>query len=64
MGIYSLATVTSAGAWLNMALLFAILAARGHFRLPGWLVGRIARQLIAAAAMAAVLYFLQQPLAG
>jgi putative peptidoglycan lipid II flippase len=64
MGIYSLATVTSTGAWLNMALLFAILAARGHFRLPGWLVSRMARQLIAAAAMAAVLYFLQQPLAG
>ncbi len=64
MGIYSLATVTAAGAWLNMLLLFAILAARGHFRLPGWLISRIARQLIAAAAMAAVLYFLQQPLAG
>jgi putative peptidoglycan lipid II flippase len=64
IGIYSLATVTSAGAWLNMALLFAILVARGHFRLPGWLAGRIVRQLIAAAAMAAVLYFLQQPLAG
>ncbi|MGQ0659284.1 murein biosynthesis integral membrane protein MurJ [Sphingosinicella sp.] len=64
MGIYSLATVTSAGAWLNMALLFAILAARGHFRMPGWLVGRVARQLVAAAAMAAALYFLQQPLAG
>jgi putative peptidoglycan lipid II flippase len=63
MGIYSLATVTSAGAWINMLLLLAILSARGHFRMPGWLVGRIARQLVAAAAMAAVLYFLQQPLA-
>jgi putative peptidoglycan lipid II flippase len=63
MGIYSLATVTSTGAWINMALLFAILAVRGHFRPPGWLVGRMARQLVAAAAMAAVLYFLQQPLA-
>jgi len=64
MGIYSLATVTAGGAWLNMTLLFAILAARGHFQLPAWLLSRIARQLIAAAAMAAVLYFLQQPLAG
>lgn len=64
IGIYSLALVTSAGAWINMALLFFILYARGHFRMPGWLVGRIARQLLAAAAMAAVLYFLQQPLSG
>jgi len=63
MGIYSLATVTSAGAWINMALLFLILRLRGHFRMPRWLVGRIARQLLAAAAMAAVLWFLQQPLA-
>ena len=64
VGIYSLALVTAAGAWINMVLLFIILVARGHFRMPGWLVGRIARQLLAAAAMAAVLYFLQQPLAG
>ena len=63
IGIYSLAAVTSAGAWLNMAILFVILWMRGHFRMPGWLISRIARQLIAAAAMAAVLYFLQQPLA-
>lgn len=59
IGIYSLAAVTSAGAWINLALLFAILVARGHFSLPGWLVGRIARQLLAAAAMAAVLYLLR-----
>ena len=42
MGIYSLATVTSASAWLNFALLFGFLFARGHFRMPGWLVGRLA----------------------
>ena len=59
IGIYSLAAVTSAGAWINMALLFAILAARGHFSLPRWLWGRLARQLLAAAAMAAVLYVLR-----
>ena len=64
MGIYSLATVTSAAAWLNFLLLFVILAARGHFRMPGWLVSRVARQLIAAAAMGVVLYFLQRALGG
>ena len=39
MGIYALATVTSASAWINFALLFGILYARGQFRMPGWLVG-------------------------
>jgi putative peptidoglycan lipid II flippase len=64
IGIYSLATVTSAGAWLNFLLLFTILGARGHFRMPGWLVSRIARQLLAASIMGAVLYFLQRLLGG
>ncbi|MGZ8282494.1 MAG: murein biosynthesis integral membrane protein MurJ [Allosphingosinicella sp.] len=62
MGIYSLATVTSAAAWLNFLLLFVILAARGHFRMPGWLVSRVARQLVAAVAMGAALFFLQRAL--
>jgi putative peptidoglycan lipid II flippase len=40
LGIYSLPAVTSAGAWLNFILLFAILGIRGHFRLPaGWFRG-------------------------
>ena len=56
IGIYSLASVTSAGAWINFALLFAVLYVRGHFRMPGWLVGRVARQLVSAVAMAASLY--------
>ena len=56
MGIYALATVTSASAWINFALLFGILYYRGHFRMPAWLVGRVAKQLIAAIAMAAALY--------
>jgi putative peptidoglycan lipid II flippase len=56
MGIYALATVTSASAWINFGLLFGILYYRGHFRMPGWLVGRVAKQLIAAIAMGAALY--------
>jgi putative peptidoglycan lipid II flippase len=62
LGIYSLPAVTSAGAWLNFLLLFAILAIRGHFRLPGWLVSRLARQFAAALLMGLVLYFLQHML--
>jgi putative peptidoglycan lipid II flippase len=56
IGIYSLAVVTSAGAWINFLVLFVILYRRGHFRMPGWLVSRVLRQLIAALAMAAALY--------
>jgi putative peptidoglycan lipid II flippase len=56
MKIYSLATVTSASAWINFALLFGILYARNQFRMPGWLVGRVSRQLIAAIAMGGALY--------
>jgi putative peptidoglycan lipid II flippase len=56
LGIYSLATVTSAGAWINFGLLFIILYARNQFRMPGWLIGRLGKQLLAALAMAASLY--------
>jgi len=56
MGIYSLATVTSASAWINFGLLFVILHARGQFRMPAWLVARVSKQLLAAVAMGASLY--------
>ena len=64
MGIYALATVTSASAWINFALLFGILYWRGHFRMPGWLVGRVARQFLAAAAMGAALFAIKLTLGG
>ena len=56
MGIYSLATVTSASAWVNFGLLFIILHSRGQFRMPAWLVARVSKQLLAAVAMGASLY--------
>ena len=56
VGIYSLATVTSAGAWINFTLLFVILYSRNQFRMPGWLMARVSKQLVAALAMAASLY--------
>ena len=64
IGIYSLALVTSVGAWANFLALFIILYARGHFRMPVWLVSRVARQLAAALVMAAVLYGIRTALAG
>ncbi|MFC7536951.1 murein biosynthesis integral membrane protein MurJ [Sphingomonas sp. GCM10030256] len=63
IGIYSLATVTSTGAWINFLLLFGILYARGHFRMPTWLVSRVARQIVAALAMAAALWGIRLALA-
>lgn len=64
LGIYSLATVTSLGAWLNFALLYLLLHRRGHFRLTGALGSRLARQMAAALAMGIALYFIGQALAG
>jgi putative peptidoglycan lipid II flippase len=63
MGIYSLATVTSIGAWINFLSLLVILYARGHFRMPGWLLNRVARQIVAALVMAAALLGLREFLA-
>jgi putative peptidoglycan lipid II flippase len=56
LGIYSLATVTSASAWINFGLLFVILYARNQFRMPAWLIGRVGKQLLAALVMGASLY--------
>ena len=62
IGIYSLAVVTSTGAWVNFLLLFGILYARGHFRMPGWLVGRVVKQMIAALIMAGALVAIRETL--
>jgi putative peptidoglycan lipid II flippase len=58
MGIAALAFTTAATAWLNALALYLILHTRGHFRIEAWLWSRIARQLLSAAVMAAVLYVL------
>ncbi len=57
LGITALATVTSAGAWANFLCLFVILWKRGQFRMPVWLVTRVIRQILAALAMGAALWF-------
>ena len=62
-GIVGLAAATAASASLNCVLLYAILHARGWFRFTAKLAGRIARQLLACAAMAAALGWLMPRLA-
>lgn len=64
MGIAALALTTAASAWLNAIALYAILARRGHFRIEGWLWGRMLRQVVAAAAMAAALWLVREQLDG
>ena len=57
-GIVGLAGATAASATLNCLLLYAMLHRRGWFRFSARLAGRIARQLVATAAMAGALWWL------
>jgi putative peptidoglycan lipid II flippase len=57
-GIVGLAGVTAASATLNCVLLYIMLHRRGWFHFTAKLAGRIFRQLIATAAMVAVLLYL------
>jgi putative peptidoglycan lipid II flippase len=57
-GIVGLAGATAVSASLNCLLLYAILHRRGWFHFTAKLAGRIARQLIAVAAMAALLWWM------
>jgi len=63
LGIVALAATAAATSWLNCALLYGVLRARGHFRLPAALWWRLARQLACAVAMAALLLWLREALA-
>ena len=64
LGIAALALTTAASAWLNALTLYVLLSARGHFRIEAWLWGRLARQLLAALAMAAALWLVREQLDG
>ena len=56
-GVVGVAAASAIGAWLNAAVLYTVLAARGHYRAPGKLIWRMARQVVAAAAMGGALWF-------
>lgn len=56
MGVVGLALAGAVGAWVNIALLSAILARRGFFRIPARVLGRLLRIALAAALMGAALY--------
>ena len=56
-GVPGVAYASVIGAWINVAFLLIVLAARGHYRMPFMLLLRIARQVLAAAAMGAALFY-------
>jgi len=62
-GIAGLAAAIAICSWLNCLMLYVILHRRGHFRIEGWLASRIARQLLAGAAMAGALWLVKGQLA-
>ena len=62
-GIVGLAAATAITATLNVLTLYTILQVRGWFHFTGKLAGRIARQIVATAAMSALLWWLMPLLA-
>jgi putative peptidoglycan lipid II flippase len=56
LGVVGLALGGAIGAWTNCALLYAILARRGYYRLTGLVLGRLGRIALAAAVMGALLW--------
>jgi putative peptidoglycan lipid II flippase len=64
LGLAALPMSTALSAWINALVLYALLHARGHYALKGDVAFRVGRQLIAAAAMGALLWFLTGALEG
>ncbi|MEE4205216.1 MAG: murein biosynthesis integral membrane protein MurJ [Erythrobacter sp.] len=62
-GVAGIAFASVIGAWINVAFLLVVLARRGHYTVPGVLIARIARQVVAAAVMGAALWFGRDALA-
>jgi len=63
-GVAGIAAASVVGAWINVGFLYLVMLARDHYRAPIRLLGRIARQIVAAAAMGAALWFARDLLTG
>src|SRR5690606_3255301 len=63
-GVVGIGVASAIGAWLTAAVLYAVLVARRHYRMPGRLLLRIGRQPLAAAIMGAALWFARDLLDG
>jgi putative peptidoglycan lipid II flippase len=58
MGVAGLALAGATAAWVNCAMLYAVLHRRGHFHIEADLLTRITRIILSAAAMGATIYLL------
>ncbi len=56
-GVEGVAAASVIGAWLNCLILYVVLRVRGHYAMDWPLIGRLVRQLLAAAAMGAALWY-------
>ena len=63
-GVVGIGFASVIGAWINVGYLYWVLVRRGYYTIPLALVGRLARQLVAAAAMGAALWFARDLLTG
>lgn len=63
-GVVGVALASVVGAWINVAYLYLVLVRRDYYAIPLALVGRILRQLVAAAAMGGALWFARDLLTG
>ncbi|MGB3795183.1 MAG: murein biosynthesis integral membrane protein MurJ [Alteraurantiacibacter sp.] len=63
-GVVGVAFASVIGAWINVAFLYVILVKRNYYTIPLALVGRIVRQIVAAAAMGVALWFTRDMLTG
>ncbi|MXO73397.1 murein biosynthesis integral membrane protein MurJ [Alteraurantiacibacter buctensis] len=64
MGAVGVALASALGAWLNAAYLYVVMVHRGYYRGSWALLGRLARQLLAALAMGLALWQANGLLAG
>ena len=64
IGIAALAATTAGAAWINAIALYVILAHRGHFHFEGWLVLRLAKQILAAVVMGGAILLVQSAFGG
>jgi putative peptidoglycan lipid II flippase len=56
-GVVGVAAASVIGAWINVGFLYVVLVGRGYYRIHAPLVLRLARQVIAAAAMGGALWY-------
>jgi len=63
-GVPGVAAASAIGAWLNAGVLYVVLVRRDYYRASLPMLGRVARQLVAAALMGAALFYAQGMLTG